>query len=267
MANNYGLNDDYRYIEFHLDSLDTPVTNNSSFDSTDNPLFIMTTPYENIVAMKVLEVQIPFSFYIINSSTNTFGLLESVGGVSTTVTIPVGYYNATTLATATGLALTATSLAIGNNTGAGWTYTVVYSALTGKFTFTSTQSSGSFTLAMGQFAGSETSPRGPLGFPQAPATTTFNYISSVQATPALVSPNVASVGGPNYMYLNCDKYGSQLDFALPSGATALGAQGATGSQIAKIPINVQPGGVIYWSDPGKMGREYLTPRPAKMVYL
>lgn len=65
---------------------------------------------------------------------------------------------------------------------------------------------------------------------------------------AIQPPNVQSISGPNYLYLNSLKIGSLTNMYLPRGATNLGG-GNAGPQLAKIPINVQPGGIIYWQDP------------------
>ena len=69
------------------------------------------------------------------------------------------------------------------------------------------------------------------------------------ATALIVAPNAASVTGPNYIYLNSMKLGQLTNLYLPQGAVNLGG-GNAGTQIAKIPVNVQPGGIIFWQDPG-----------------
>ena len=64
----------------------------------------------------------------------------------------------------------------------------------------------------------------------------------------LIAPNAALVTGPNYLYVNSSKLGQLCNLYLPKGAFNLGG-GNTGPQMAKIPVNVLPGGVIYWQDP------------------
>src|SRR6476659_1249913 len=105
------------YHEFSFDSLDAVSPANSGYARTDWPMFMMNRPLSNIGAMKILEVQIPFSYYAFNSTNNTF-VLNEIGGGSGLVTIPVGNYTTTTLAAAMGAALTAAGSA---------TYTVTYS--------------------------------------------------------------------------------------------------------------------------------------------
>jgi len=134
-----------------------------------------------------------------------------------------------------------------NAASPGVTYTVTFSGLntqpnTGKFTF-SNNSGGvnTFTFKFG-VAGDlgTTNPRLYMGFPAGNTTSTTSQV--------MVAPYAANIAGPNYLYINSRTFGSQIPTVLPSGAVSLG-RGSIGPQIAKIPINVQPGGVIYWMDP------------------
>lgn len=244
---NFGLNDYLNYYEIYLDSLDSQSTYDTDFSSTDWPLFQLATPIPNLGAMKVLEVQIPFSFYIFNSSNNTFTLTDN-SVTNGLVTIPVGNYTSTTLTTALAAAL--------NASGTARTYTVTFAGQssgpnTGKFTITgSTSTSYSFALTFGGSTADTgtTNPRLFLGFQAgAPAGNTSN----TALTPVLVAPNAANIAGPNYLYLNSRMLGPQLTTLLPRGAVNLG-NGTAGPQLAKIPINVQPGGIIYWTDPSPL---------------
>lgn len=51
-VDNYGLNQNYKYYEIELDSLDALTSNDGGFASTDWPLFQIATPISNIAAMK-----------------------------------------------------------------------------------------------------------------------------------------------------------------------------------------------------------------------
>jgi hypothetical protein len=66
---NYGLNDSLRYYEFELDSLDTTTSGKDGAASTDWPVFLLggKMPLSNIAAVKILECQIPFSWYVFNT--------------------------------------------------------------------------------------------------------------------------------------------------------------------------------------------------------
>lgn len=235
----FGLNQDTQYFEFSFDSLDTINTPNAASATTDWPQFLLGRPLTNVAAMKILEVQVPFTYYVFNSSNNTFTLTEAAGGGAVTVTIPVGNYSSTSMNAVLGTQLTAVS-------ANGRTYTVSYSGAsatqpnTGKFTITSSTAEV-FTLTFGSsISPGNTNPRLWLGFgPGANASTSGGV---------LVAPNAGSITGPNYLYLNSRRMGQMCNMFLPQGAYNLG-KGTNAPQMAKIPVNVQPNGVIYWQDP------------------
>lgn len=230
-----GIDPDLQYIEFYFDSLDTLQTLNSNSSTRDWPQFLLQKPLNNIAAIKVLEAQIPFTWYVFNTLNNKFTLTEDIGS-PVTITIPIGNYSSTSLA-----AILSSILTSGSPNGR--TYTVTFSGASstqpnlGKFTFTSSSASV-FTFT---FAGSEGNidPAILLGFR---GSVPFN--STVGGV--LVAPNVANVTGPNYLYLKSNRMGSLFNTYLPQGADKLGS---SISEIAKIPVNVQPNGVIYWQDP------------------
>src|SRR5688572_6427813 len=96
-ADSYGLNSDLVYVEISLDSKDGTATD-VRFSRLDWPTFYFNQEFENIAAVKVIQAEIPFSYYVIDTYNNTFVLFESDGGSSATVTIPIGNYDATSLA-------------------------------------------------------------------------------------------------------------------------------------------------------------------------
>lgn len=235
-GNNYGLNDSLQYFEFSFDSLDTFQSPSSNVSTRDWPLFLLNRPLTNVAAIKVLEVQIPFTYYVFNETNNTFTLTEN-SGATVTITIPIGNYSSTSMTAVLSTAMTSVS-------PNGRTYTVTYAGAsstqpnTGKFIISSS-SATTFTLNFGTTEGDK-DPSLWLGFnPGA-------NISS--ASGVLVAPNVASITGPNYLYLNSRKVGQLCNMFLPAGADKLG-NGTNGPQMAKIPVNVQPNGVIFWQDP------------------
>lgn len=182
--------------------------------------------------MKVLEVQIPFSYYAFNGVNNTFTLLENAVGPAT-VTIPVGNYTTTSLCIAMGAALTAASI---NHT----TYLVTYSTLTAKFSITS----NSLLAYSFSFGPSNISPMILIGFNQGQSTVSHSNGSAM----IIDAPNSTLITGPNYLYLNSNAMGQMFSLFLPEGAKFL-SHGVRGPQLAKIPVNVQPNGIIFWSDP------------------
>lgn len=216
----------YEYVEAYLDSLDS-IQTDPAFAKTDWPTFYLNRPLLNVAFMKVLQAEIPFSYYVINANNNTFFLTE-VG--STLVTLPVGNYTSSTLSTALGTALTTAS---GINT-----YTVVYSNVTQKFTITST--GGAFALVFGSPSDSgQSNPRLILGFNAGTNSSTGN---------TLVGPNTVQITGPNYVYLNCPQLGPLTETYLPQNSINL-QSGQKGPQIARIPIECNPGDVSYYADP------------------
>lgn len=232
----YGLDDSLQYFEFSFDSLDTFQSPSAANSTRDWPLFLLNRPLTNVAAMKILEVQIPFTYYVFNSTNNTFILTENLGS-PVVVTIPIGNYSSTSMSAVLADILTIAS----PNTR---TYTVTYSGAsstqpnTGKFTISSSNSS-IFTINFGTSEGNTDSSIW-LGF--APG------VNSSGSDGVLVAPNVASITGPNYLYLNSRKMGTLCNMFLPQGADKLG-NGTNGPQMAKIPVNVQPNGIIFWQDP------------------
>lgn len=114
-------------IELYLDSSDATLKLNST--SNSDMIWVLKQPivvpngYNTL--LKIRNMYLPITFYVVNSSNN----LLVVG--STTYTIPVGNHTATTLKSAL------TSLLTG--------YTITFSTLTNKLTFT--KASGDFTIS------------------------------------------------------------------------------------------------------------------------
>lgn len=247
-GNNYGLNDSLEYYEYEFDSSDTTNTMDSTYSTLDWPLFTSGRPLNSIAAIKILEVQIPFSWYTINSNNNTF-LLDEPGfsPQQVTVTLTPGNYNATTFATEVARAMNAVTRLTPAPPLTG-VYALTYDTATGIYTITSqttlaTQSSVWFMT----FNNLYTTPAPFLGFG------TGTYTASTTVSPSyrkVVAPNVAQVTGPNYLYVNSRKMGQQINLFLPEGAIT---KGELSPQMCKIPINCNPGGVIFWqtADPQK----------------
>ena len=85
-GNNFGLNGNYDYNEFEIDSFDATQAFNGTYTIPNWPRILFGKPLDNVVAVKVLEATIPFKYYVINSTNNTF-TLEEPGPLSGTVTI------------------------------------------------------------------------------------------------------------------------------------------------------------------------------------
>ena len=239
LMNNFGLNDDLLYRELEFDSYDCVNSLTTGVLKTNWPNFQLTRPLNNIAALKILEVQIPFTWYTINNNNNTFKLNDGAG--TTVVTLPIGNYDSSSLATALGTALTTAS-------AGSHTFTVTYASLTQKFTIVSNQTSGSFTFTMApsDMIEGNFDPSIMLGMNRVDTSSTY----SVGFPATLISPNVALITGPNYLYVNSSKVGQSTNLYLPGQSEFHVQSEGLGPQLAKIPVNCNPGGIIFWQDPG-----------------
>lgn len=236
----FGIDSQFRYYEFEFDSDAADYTMNSSSTRLNWPLFKLggKKPLENIAGIKILEAQIPFSWYIFNSYNNTFTFQESGFG-PLTITIAEGNYTVTQLSTFLAAALTTASPNL-------LTYAVVFDSTTQKFTFWNNATTT--TAFLFSFGAGDSNPRKMLGFEQGSLTSQgFTSTGSPKGN-YLTSPYVVSLTGANYLYVNSAKMGNLTDIYLPISADS-STGGNAGPQMAKIPVNVQPGGTIYWADP------------------
>lgn len=235
-----GLDQKLRYYEFQLDSVASDYGMSQTVSRLNWPIFKVggKKPLENIAGIKILEVQIPFSWYIVNSTNNTFVLVETTGG-NTNVVIPVGNYSSGTLTTALQTALRSASA---NSV----LYVVSFSSTTGKFSVVNgvgTSSVFSFVFQSSVIGDNSTSPIEFLGFNSGTVSSVFGGGNNT-----LNAPNVANITGPNYLYVNSTKLGNLTDMYLPQTSDNM-TNGNSGPEMAKVPIGVQPGGTIVWIDP------------------
>lgn len=233
-----------KYLEFQLDSADSGQPYIGQVKKTDWPLFLLggKKPLENIAGFKIIEAQVPFSWYVVNRTNKTFTLTET-GQAPVTVTLVEGNYNAADFGVMLQAQLRAASLRVD-------LYVVVYDAATLKFKIYNDEGISapfSFTFGSADDSGN-TNPRIIMGFDGGSLQSqTFTAGPSPNGN-LLLAPNVCQVSGPNYIYVNSTSIGTLTDMYLPKGAVNLD-KGNSGPQVTKIPVNVLPGGVIYYSDP------------------
>jgi hypothetical protein len=243
-GNNYGLNDSLKYYEYQLDSLDATSSNSTGVAKTDWPLFLLggKQPLTNIAAFKILEVQIPFSWYVFNdqntkiNANNTQWTLTETGGSNDGQAL----YPQLAIGNYAGGSALATALQAALN-GVSSNYLVQFDTQTQKFRFSTTKtlvSAFSFTFGAPTNSGNF-NPRLYIGFPGG---TTTSVALLMEA------PNVVLISGPNYVYVNSTAIGQLTNLYLPQGAVNLGG-GNSGPQMAKIPVNISSGNVIFWQDP------------------
>jgi hypothetical protein len=241
-GNNYGLNGNYEYNEFEIDSFDALQAYNTTYTSLNWPRIYFGKPLTNVVAVKVLQVTVPFKYYVINSTNKNF--LEYRIGPNTyhLKTLLEGSYTAAELATEIARAMSTTN-----------TYICTYSLTTMKFTITLTVSGSapattSFKVVMSNISfvadtdGSIT-PRLAMGFNAGDSS------SAVLGT-GLVAPNIAQWNGPPYLYLNSATLGTMINLFLNGdGIVNANRTGADGPQVCMIPVNATRDNTITYNDP------------------
>lgn len=246
---NYGLNNSLEYTEFEFDSFDCKQAYNSDYKITDWPNFYLGKPLDNVAALKVLEAQIPYTFYLFNSKNNTFQLEEFTDGGTTPsaivdIVLEPGNYTAVTIVTALNDALNAAS-------PNGFSYSTVFKAPQLKLAISNNdiEADNYFSLKFGDVndAGA-TNPRIWLGFGAGDNISTINTGSANSSI--VTAPNVIQLTGPNYVYICSRRFGSLIHLYLPgNGVVNPVDAGADGPQIAKIAMTSGVGTVCDWQDP------------------
>lgn len=143
--NNYGLNDHLKYNEFVFDSVLATRSKDNSFSPKDWPNYYPGKPLTNVAAIKIIEAQIPFSFYVFTPTNNVFYLLESPTSFSTplTVTITPGNYTVDAFIANLGIWLTTASSQAG---GSNVTYSAAFSFATSKISISTTNATSGFSF-------------------------------------------------------------------------------------------------------------------------
>lgn len=217
-----GVNDVYEYNEIHLDSAARDAGTN------DEPVFNLNPSISNVLGIKLVSAQIPFTYYVFNDANNTFQILPNADpNQARTVTLPAGNYTVTSISNPLTTALGAAT---------GDTYSFTYSGATGKFTLRSTTGQV-FALSFGEDNDEGVSnPRLWLGF--APG------INRSDDGGVLVASHTANITGPNYLYL-VTSFGGRIsrNIRVNGGSTP------EAPAFAKIPVTVNPYGLITYTDP------------------
>lgn len=227
----FGLNQTFEYMELNLDSWDTTSAGRQTFiGSTSNPSLIrysapnyfFTSKSPIVAGLKVLQAEIPFVYDVITPVNNTF--VYTTAGIPFTITIPVGTY--------TGPQLAAQLQTLFGAITAG--FLVTWSSQLLKFTFT-------YPLATtwSLFFGTRDTAYSPMGFVPGVVYSNTGIASTI------VSAIIGQVSGPYYLYVNSTKIGALINCNLADGSKTQGI----GPQICRIPVNVQFGSVIFYTDP------------------
>lgn len=225
--NNWGLNNTYDYYEFAIDSLDNTGSGSGGYSALNWPSFFVggKNPLTRVKGMKVLSAEIPFSYYVFTLTNNSFEVSTTASGPWTLVSIPPGNYTKDTIPPVLKSIIEA---------AVPGTVTVSYSSATLKLGFASTAS-----LYLRFVENPLVSPRLWIGFNAG--------VYGFTGAGTFTAPNVALLSGPNYLYINSIQFGQLTNNYLPTGFSPF--NGNTGPQIAKVPVTVDSGDVIYYNDP------------------
>jgi hypothetical protein len=217
-----GINDVYEYNEIHLDSAERDGGTNNE------PTFNIQPVIQSVLAIRVKSAMVPFAFYVVNDTNNTFQLqLLGVTAVPDPIpyAVPPGNYNAATLAARVQALFTGL-------------FTVEYDDTTGKFTFTELSHLGGWGFQL-IFPDTETMGIAQwLGFDRG----TYSSVNT-SSTAVLTSPNVAMVTGHNYLMLT-----SNLGSRISRNIRVNGTHSHTPNLLCKIPINQQPGMILEYDN-------------------
>lgn len=214
------------YYEYTFDSLEATNAASDSYTSRNWPNFKMDNPLMNVVGVKVIEAEIPFSFYTVSSFNNTFQVSYN-GGAYVTLTVPVGNYSAASLATQLQTLLVTVDAS----------FTVSIDAVASKFLFTA-----ALTFVFNFPNTMQTDMRLLMGFDSVSPTAVLSA-----GLFRLTSVNVYQVTGSNFLHVCSNRLGPLMNIYLPSND--VNSKGGIGPQIAKIQVNVNPYDVIFWRDP------------------
>lgn len=235
-----GLNDQLTYYEFELDSAEFSSTTDQFISPLNWPTFSLlgNRQLTNVAAMKILEVQIRYSWHEINAkqvsggfTTSKITFTDTVLGTTAPITLVVGSYTEAQFATAFQTALNAAAAALGSPN----TYTIAYSGITGDYTITRTAGANGWRISVAADATFYTSWFWKAGMP-------IGYVSPISGA-SLTLPLHSCA--PTYLYVNSTRLAPLFNTWLP--ARTIG--GTKGAQIAKVPINAAKGNVIHWQDP------------------
>lgn len=233
-----------RIFYLHINSEDcTPQgTLNSQLQIKINPT-IKTRDENHYFLVSLANIQVPYSMYNINAKNNYFTIIETKGSTTypqATLTIPIGSYNAVQLANKITEILDANSEDNGK-------YSVSYSKITGKFTYSLLDGNRTATLGFP----TDTSAFIQMGFD-------VGETPIITSTTPLVSTNVINVNDFESIFLRTDLTSiNTLDSIDPS--VAQGNSGTAQSDILqKIDIRVPFTGIIFKNSGDEVQQNFVT---------
>lgn len=209
------------------------TTNNAGLlGSTDYPVFNFQKMFGETVGFKVVDAQIPFSYYTVSSVLSNNTLAIKWNNVAYTLTIPDGNYTADEFVTMFNFAVAENTTLTAANIILSWGTT---GNQQGKFTL---KYIGTNAADYVDFAASSGIAK-VMGFAPVQRVVGNN-------TMYLLGDYCANLGGEDYIYLRSN-IGAMLSEAVYSTTSTV----ATSNVIAKIPVNVNRNEIIQWSNPSK----------------
>lgn len=215
-----GVDPVLQYYEFNVSSDDAVHSFTNSATSRNWPVFKLggKRPLTNVEGVKILEAEIPFTWFLFSES-DILKVVDNNTNETKNLSIGTGNFGVTEiiskLQTSSGLVVTFNpntlkfTLQLANNN---------------LFTVSTTSKRLAYLLGL---------------------KSNVNYIST--GSPYTVTfPNVAQLTGPNYIYVCSNTLGSSVDMYLPN---SLENSGNSGPEMAKIPVKVGFGNVIFYRDP------------------
>lgn len=208
------VNEVYEYNEVHLDSLCRDSGTN------DHPIWNVAPELNNVLGVKVLNAQLPFTFDTVHSGNNQFAVVLPNGGGTYNVTLDPGNYDVETLPVQA-----KNKIAAAGAGNIGWTW----QNSTGRWIV---DGPPGFSLIF-----DEGSPTVILGFPVGTHTDTGS-------TGFITSPNTAVLTGPTHVYLVSRAIGPRISNHIRMN----GSRTRNAAVLAKIPIDVNPGSYFFYND-------------------
>jgi hypothetical protein len=204
--------------------------------TNEAPEFILAHPILDVVSWRVVNVQIPRSYYCVTSANNTLTLSDtSIAPATHVVTIPPGNYGAVALALALQTAF--------NSAGGDAHFVVTYSSSTYRLTITN--GTADFTIAWG--AGRN-------------VTTNLGVVMGFDVTTD-ITPAVATSTGASAVNVNIDLSLQVRSQSLTAGLhmVTYDAPVRDAQLMFRVPISAAQGEVILW-EPQDMFMHYLSAR-------
>lgn len=237
------------YIEFDLDSAVSTLSAFTAYSSLDTPTFSMGRNIQNVVGFKIIESNIPSSYFVINDEKQGNGLpnnyinfLDLSGEIFTgPIVIPVKNYTGPELASTIATLMNAS---FGAGLFGPLTTTCTYEPNGSKFTIAIHSQDPTISVVNLEMLFASNDLPTILGFSTPDKLGPQSYTVSSNQDWVFVSSSTALVTGPNYFQINSLKLANVLNNYTPEGP--LGTIGQTDPTICQVPIYMAYGGLNQW---------------------